>query len=146
MHHTSIRISDELYELVEASGRPISEVVRDALASYFGVELTDEGKKLLLDLVNELIEERLEEHVQEYSHVRDIDLQLSESESVNVARALEVIKDWHRQGKEPTVAQVADEVGVGSRALGRLLKEQGIKTKLTKRGKKAGRYILLGTV
>lgn len=146
MYHTSVRIPDELHELIVETGRPTSTVVRDALASYFGLDLTYDGKATLVDMIHDQIDQRLEEHIRDYKHVREESTPLDTLKSENVARAFEVIQTWHSEGKVPTIGQVAKEIGVESRVLDQLLKEQGIKTKLTKRKRKSDRYILKGSI
>jgi beta-N-acetylglucosaminidase len=146
MIHTSIRIPEELHELVVATGRSTSAVARDALASYFEIDLTKKGKSTLADMIQDQIDKSLEEHVKNYTHVREESTPQDMANSEEVARALEVIQTWHSEGKEPTVAQVAKEIGIYSQVLGRLLKEHGIVSKHTKRKGKSGHYILIGSV
>jgi len=58
-----------------------------------------------------------------------------------VARALEVIRDFHSRGIEPSVSQVAEVVGGHPKHLGRWLKAEGLEAQNVRRGgTRARRY------
>lgn len=58
-----------------------------------------------------------------------------------VRRAIEVIEDFHRQGIEPSVSQVAEVVGGHPKHLGRWLKAEGLEAQNVRRGgTRARRY------
>ena len=58
-----------------------------------------------------------------------------------VRRALEAIKDFHSQGIEPSVSQVAEVVGGHPKHLGRWLKAEGLEAQNVRRGgERARRY------
>jgi len=66
---------------------------------------------------------------------------LPKTDGSAVEKAIEAIGDFHHQGIEPTVAQVAEVVGTKSRPLGRLLKAEGMEAVNVRRdGVRARRY------
>lgn len=61
----------------------------------------------------------------------------------DVLEALKAIKSHLDQGQEPTADEIAQEVGMDKRPLGRLMKSAGVQAKNTTRGGVTARYYTL---
>lgn len=200
MRYLGVKIPDELADALEDTGRPKSEVVREALEAHLGVKreipyqddiikLIDEriafnaGKTTIkpglsksktevktdprpnadkamikpelneseIEVKPELNERKTKVKLELNQDKTGVKLGLNEGKTTTksalnddktqVKQVLQVIKDFHNRGIEPTAAEVAEAVGMESRPLGRIMKEAGVQAQNVHRsGVKARRY------
>lgn len=162
MKFIGVKIPDDLHKALEATGRPKSEIVREALEAYLGLEreiphqaeiikLIDERIAGLTDVKPKLNEDKTKVKPELNEDKTKVKLELNESKTAiqrelnesktKVKHVLQVIKSFHDQGIEPTAEEVARSVGMESRPLGRLMKEAGVQAQNVHRGGvKARRY------
>jgi len=157
MKYLGVKIPDELAEALEATERPKSEVVREALEAYLEV-------KREIPYRNEIIK-LIDERVAFYMGKTEVKPQVKPSKTTVKTESnegktevkpqvkpskttvkpeeneiLQVIKSFHDQDKEPLVSEVAERMGMESRPMGRLLSKHGIRATKTHREGKPGRY------
>ena len=128
MKYLGAKIPDELDERILATGRPKSDVVRDALAAYFSIESAPQNKEDLIALIDERIRGKT-----------GVKSKLNKGKT-DVKPILEAIRYYHDRGMEPLVSEVAQRSRMKTRPMGVLLKGHGIEAKSTRRDGKAGRY------
>jgi hypothetical protein len=158
MAYLGVKIPEELETLIDEevkrSEKSKSGIVRDALNRYFNVA-TLEGTTLIVLDKNELIDlidSRLKvkpdvkPDVKKKAVVKpDVKLEgktVKREVKSEVKHVLQVIKDFHDRGIEPTAAAVAEAVGIESRPLGRMMKATGLQAKNTTRNGVTDRYYL----
>lgn len=147
MKYLGVKIPDELAKALEATGRPKSEVVREALEAYLGVEREIPYQDEIIKLIDE--------RIAFYKGKTEVEHQVKPSKTTvkpkknegkttvepELNRGLQMIKDFHDREVEPTVAEVAEAVGMESRPLGRIMKEAGVQAvKCHRGGIQARRY------
>jgi len=76
----------------------------------------------------------------ESTNVRITDLKQYQEIHSDVREILKQIKDIHERGIEPTVSDVANELGLNARSMGNTLRKVGIKAKATRRNQRGGRF------
>lgn len=173
MRYLGVKIPDELANALEDTGRPKSEVVREALETYLEVEREIPYQTEIIKLIDERIAfnagKTIVKPMPDNSKTKvkfklnqDTIPELNASKTVvkpklsrdkievkpalnddktTVKQVLQVIKDFHGRGIEPTAAEVAKKMGMESRPLGRIMKEAGIQAVNCHRGGvKARRY------
>ncbi len=176
MRYLGVKIPDELADALEDTGRPKSEVVREALEAHLGVKreipyqdeiikLIDEriafnaGKTAIKPEINKSKTKVKPDPTVDKTTIKpelnesetDVKLELNEGkittkpllndDKTQVKQVLQVIKNFHNRGIEPTAAEVAEAVGMESRPLGRFMKEAGVQAQNVHRGGvKARRY------
>ena len=147
MRHTSVRLSKRHLELIKSTGKGPTDVMREALDLYFQIEPEED----LIDKMRALIQEHErtchsdEHNVSTASNdvppsVRDEEAQRAHNVPQDVRAVLQVIKDFHDRGEEPTAGDVAEKVGLASRSLGKVLGKYGIQTAKVQRNNRQGRY------
>jgi rRNA-processing protein FCF1 len=169
MVYLGVKISEELETLiveeVKRSDKSKSDIVRDALNQYFNVA-TPEGttlivldKNALIDLIDSrlrvkpevkpVVKERVvvkpEVKPEGKTVKREVKLEgktVKQDVEPEVKHVLQVIKDFHDRGIEPTAAAVAEAVGIEARPLGRMMKAAGLQAKNTTRNGVTDRYYL----
>jgi len=165
MKYLGVKIPDELADALEETGRPKSEVVREALEAYLGVKREIPYQDDIIKLIDERIafnasktiikqkngESKTEVKPKLNESETDVKLELNQDKTTTkpalnddktqVKQVLQVIKNFHNRGIEPTAAEVAEAVGMESRPLGRIMKEAGVQAQNVHRGGvKARRY------
>lgn len=147
MRHTSVRLSERHFELIKSTGKGPSDVMREALDLYFQIEPEED----LIDKMKALIQEH-ERVCHSYEHdvsttsnsvppiVRDVEAQRAHNVPQDVREVLQVIKEFHDKGEEPTAGDVALKIGMASRSLGKMLGKYEIQTTRVQRNNRQGRY------
>lgn len=161
MGFLGVRLDDELEEKIKATGRPRSEVVRDALRAYFdvaGPQITKDQEVLVREL-----DRLLDEKFLKFNIVKQPSLNTVKQDSLNTVKpkqkplnsvkhrprgqSNEIIRQAARSilgcfdaGREPLNTEIADDVGVSVNSLGMYLKPTGIKAQPTGRHGIKGRY------
>lgn len=139
MKHTSIRLSDIHLERIEATGQSPTIVIKKALDAYFNLpdEATDQARKLI------------DEHVNLYHRAQVAHTSLTEPKhgcehemSTDAKAILAYILSELREGREPTVADIAERTGLSTQMISKTLTRYEIRAKETKRGGKPGRYFI----
>ena len=158
MAYLGVKISEELETLiveeVKRSDKSKSDILRDALNQYFNVA-TLEGTTLIVLDKNELIDlidSRLRVKPEVKPEVKKKVVVKPEGKpegktvkqdvEPDVKHVLQVIKDFHDRGIEPTAAVVAEAVGIEARPLGRMMKAAGLQAKNTTRNGVTDRYYI----
>jgi len=142
MQFVGVKIPDELATLineeVKRSDKSKSDIMRDALNQYFNVDIPDGSTIIVMDK-NGLIE-LIDSRVGVKPEVKPEDAKVLKSEEPLI-RAKRYILSELKAGREPTVQEVAEAVGMESRSLGRIMKEEGIQAvKCHRDGVQARRY------
>ena len=144
-----MRINQDLEEKIRATGRPRSEVVREALRAYFEVGRSQDQEVLIRE-----IEKLLDEKILTLNIVKQLPSNTAEPKQrpLNVVKqrssqgdeiirkAAQTILACFDEGREPLNTEIAEAVGVSVNSLGMYLKPTGIKTKPTGRSGRKGRY------
>jgi len=164
MRHTSIRLSERHLELIEATGKGPTEVMREALDHYFQLKPGEDQMKALIqehervwhkprhkvsttepppksvppDVPKEAAQRAQSVRGEEAQRAQDVPPDVRKDP---VTLAKRFILAELEAGREPTAAEVAEHVGVKSRPLGRLMAAEGLQAKLTGTGNnKVRRY------
>ena len=165
MKYLGVKIPDELASALENTGRPKSEVVREALEAHLGVKREIPYQDEIIKLIDERIafnagktevKQELNKGETEVKPDHNADEKVIKpvlnerkttakpglnDDKTQVKQVLQVIKNFHNRGIEPTAAEVAEAVGMESRPLGRIMKEAGVQAQNVHRGGvKARRY------
>jgi hypothetical protein len=165
MRYLGVKIPDELASALEDTGRPKSEVVREALEAHLGVKREIPYQDEIIKLIDERIEfnagkTEVKPEFNKSKTLVKLDPNADEKmikpklnerktttkpalndDKTQVKQVLQVIKNFHNRGIEPTAAEVAEAVGMESRPLGRIMKEVGVQAQNVHRGGvKARRY------
>ena len=146
MKYLGVKIPDELAEALEATERPKSEVVREALEAYLEVKRGIPYRNEIIKLIDERVAfymgkttvkpESNEGKTEVKPQVKPGKTTVKPEEN----EILQVIKSFHDRDKEPLVSEVAERMGMESRPMGRLLSKHGIRATKTHREGKPGRY------
>lgn len=158
MGFLGVRIDEELEEAIKKTGRPASSIARDALRQYLELDrppLSPEHEYLIKE-IERLLDEKLiiikpplniVKHPSEeiatapQPLLNAVKPGIGQSDQDLLNAALEAILTRFDTGEEPTAAEIAEDLGVESRPLGRIMKEAGIQAVNCHRGgKKARRY------
>jgi len=165
MGFLGVRIDDGLEEAIKKTGRPASSVVRDALRAYLELDrppLSPEHEYLVREF-ERLLDEKLTVSSNELNAVKHEPLnnvkrsakatppqtplntvkhkaQKGPAKDERLQKALKAILGFFDEGIEPLVAEVADETGMSPGGLGMILGRAGIKTQVTARGERRGRF------
>jgi predicted transcriptional regulator len=149
MGFLGVRLDQELEEKIKATGRPKSEVVRDALRAYFEVDRSKQSQDQE-GLVCE-IERLLDEKILALNTVKQpppkrkqkvfnaVKQEPGQADEI-IMKAAQRILDYFDEGREPLNAEIAEELGLSSGSLGMYLKQVGIKATPTGRSGVKGRY------
>ena len=157
MGFLGVRVDEDLEKAIKATGRPRSEVVRDALRMYLELEPGHVDHGQLIKDIERLLDEKLKiatkpmlnnvKH-ESLNNVKQAPLNtvkqslnnVKQPEEDQLKHVLQVLLDLHDQGIEPTSSDLADRVGMNARPMGTLLSRHGIKAKATRRSGKSGRF------
>jgi len=157
MGFLGVRIDQDLEEKIRATGRPRSEVVREALRAYFEVDRAQDQEVLIREIERLLDEKILALNIVKQPVLNTVK-QLPSNTAEPKQRPLNVVKQRSSQGdeiikkaaqailacfdegREPLNTEIAEAVGVSVNSLGMYLKPTGIKTKPTGRSGIKGRY------
>lgn len=141
MPFLGVRISQELKNRLDATGRPSSQVVREALELYFGI--VREHERTALEM---LIDQRIESYIgQSQIFKTNSPTQKRHKEtkvrsfvpSPSLTDVLIALQEFHRGGHEPSASELAGKVGMAPGPLSALLKGQGIENRSVRRGGKS---------
>jgi len=157
MAFLGVRIDDDLEKAITATGRPRSEVVRDALRMYLELEpgrmdygdlikdierLLDEKLKIATKpALNNVKQAPLNTVKQSLNNVKQAPLNnVKRSEEDQLKHVLQVLLDLHDQSIEPTSSDLAEQTGMNARPMGALLSKHGIKSKSLRRSGKSAKF------
>jgi hypothetical protein len=149
-------LADQIKDDAKARQTTKSQIVREVLAAYYGIDRTDHERAKLISLIDERIEFYLSKTTVKQGKT-EVKPSVKQSKTIvkptpgaqeaptepDVIAVLKLIKAHHDRGEEPTVEQIAQEARIESRPLGRLMKEAGVQAKSTKRGGVPARYYTL---
>ena len=158
MGFLGVRIDEELEEAIKKTGRPASSIARDALRQYLELDrppLSTEHEYLIKE-IERLLDEKLiiikpplniVKHPSEeiatapQPLLNAVKPGIGQSDQDLLNAALEAILTRFDAGEEPTAAEIAEDLGINARPLGRVMKAAGVPAKNTTRsGITARRY------
>ena len=164
MKHTSIRLSEDHAARIAETGESPTAIIKKALDAYFNIpdparELMDEHIRLYHSAQPEHVVSTkhnvpTNEHKAQTKHIlstqsESVPRDVAQDEhnmpiaahklSTEARQALSFIAAELRDGREPTVNEVAEEMGLTTTGLGMMLSKCGIKSKNTHRDYKSVR-------
>ena len=148
MGFLGVRLDQDLEEKIRATGRPRSDVVREALRAYFEVDRAQlrQDQEVLIREIERLLDERiLVLNTVKQPPLNTIKQKQKALNNVKqgdeiIRKAAQAILACFDEGREPLNTEIAEAVGVSVNSLGMYLKPTGIKTKPTGRSGIKGRY------
>jgi hypothetical protein len=148
MRYLGVKIPDELDDALKDTGRPKSEVVREALEAHLGIKREIPYRDEIIKLIDERIafyqsETRIKPGLNQSE--TKVKPELNQDETMvkpdPIATAKRFILAEMDSGREPTTAEVAEVAGIESRPFGVLMRAAGVQAINCHRGgKKARRY------
>ena len=140
-----VRIDEDIEKAIKATGRPRSEVVRDALRMYLELEPRHMDYVHLIRDIERLLDEKLEIAIKDgLNVVKQAPLNtVKQAEEDQLKHVLQVLLDLLDKNIEPTSTDLAERAGMNARPMGTLLSKHGIKSKSLRRSGKSARFYTL---
>ena len=160
MGFLGVRLNQDLEEKIRATGRPRSEVVREALWAYFEVDRAQlrQDQVVLIREIERLLDEKIlalnsvkhpvlntvkqpptRTAKQKQKPLNNVKQQLSQGDEI-IKKAAKAILACFDEGREPLNTEIAEAVVVNVNSLGMYLNPTGIKATPTGRNGIKGRY------
>lgn len=148
MGFLGVRLDQDLEEKIRATGRPRSDVVREALRAYFEVDRAQlrQDQEVLIREIERLLDERIlvlntvkQPPLNTVKQTHKALNTVKQGDEI-IRKAAQAILACFDEGREPLNTEIAEAVGVSVNSLGMYLKPTGIKTKPTGRSGIKGRY------
>lgn len=161
MGFLGLQIDDELEEEIRNTGRQRAEVTRAALRAYFGIDRSlNQDQEVLLREIDRLLDAKIgnrsafnpiksetfngvkfaeekppgQEAQVVTTGFNPIKSDDSTSDRELLSKAAQRILDYFNLDQEPTAQQIADDLGVESRPLGRIMAAAGLQAQNVRRG------------
>lgn len=156
MGFLGVRIDQDLEDKIKNTGRSKSEVVRDALRVYFEADRSQLSKdqEVLVCEIERLLDEKIlalntvkqdpsgavKRKQKPFNAVKQPSPSPDQDQDL-IKKAAQRIVDYFDQDQEPTAQQIADDLGVESRPLGRIMSAAGLQARNVRReGIRVRRY------